>query len=75
MIFISAGLDVHREDDMANMGLVEADYTWVTQQIKAVAAKYAQKRIISALEGGYAYTPSEEALLPIYGFYAIYKSG
>jgi acetoin utilization deacetylase AcuC-like enzyme len=54
MIFISAGFDAHREDDMANMGLVEADYTWVTQQIKAVATKHAQKRIVSALEGGYA---------------------
>ncbi|BBP00906.1 histone deacetylase family protein [Sulfuriferula nivalis] len=54
MIFISAGFDAHREDDMANMGLVEADYTWVTQQIKAVATKHAQKRIVSVLEGGYA---------------------
>lgn len=54
MIFISAGFDAHREDDMANLGLVEADYTWVTQQVKAVAAKHAQKRIVSTLEGGYA---------------------
>ncbi|MFA5172172.1 MAG: histone deacetylase family protein [Sulfuriferula sp.] len=54
MIFISAGFDAHREDEMANMGLVEADYTWVTQQIKTVAAKHAQKRIVSVLEGGYA---------------------
>jgi acetoin utilization deacetylase AcuC-like enzyme len=54
MIFISAGFDAHREDGMANIGLVEADYTWVTQQIKTVAAKHAQKRIVAALEGGYA---------------------
>ena len=25
-IFISAGFDAHREDDMGQMGLVEADY-------------------------------------------------
>ena len=54
MIFISAGFDAHREDDMANLGLVEADYTWVTQQVKALAAQYAQQRIVSTLEGGYA---------------------
>ncbi|MCO6428912.1 histone deacetylase family protein [Nitrosomonas communis] len=53
MIFISAGFDAHREDDMARMNLVEADYTWVTEQIKAIADKYAHKRIVSALEGGY----------------------
>ncbi len=53
-IFISAGFDAHYEDDMASLGLVEADYVWVTQQLKAVAAKTAQKRIVSILEGGYA---------------------
>ena len=54
MIFISAGFDAHREDEMASLGLVEADYTWVTEQIKNVADQYAQKRIVSTLEGGYA---------------------
>ncbi len=54
MIFISAGFDAHREDDMARLNLTESDYTWVTGQIKAIARKYAQKRIVSALEGGYA---------------------
>jgi len=53
LIFISAGFDAHREDDMAQMGLVEADYTWLTQQIVTVADQYAKGRIISALEGGY----------------------
>ena len=53
-IFISAGFDAHYEDDMASLGLVEADYAWVTQQIKAVAAESAQGRIVSMLEGGYA---------------------
>ncbi|MEO6920403.1 MAG: histone deacetylase family protein [Collimonas sp.] len=53
MIFVSAGFDAHKEDDMAQMGLVEADYTWLTRQIMAVAAEYAQGRIVSCLEGGY----------------------
>ncbi|MDY7579889.1 histone deacetylase family protein [Herbaspirillum sp. RTI4] len=54
LIYISAGFDAHREDDMGQMGLVEADYAWMTQQIMAVARQYARGRIVSCLEGGYA---------------------
>ena len=53
MIFISAGFDAHREDDIGGMRLVEADYAWMTEQIMAVARQYAQGRIVSCLEGGY----------------------
>jgi len=53
MIFISAGFDAHRDDDMGQMGLTEQDYAWITQRIKDVAKKYAQGRIVSCLEGGY----------------------
>jgi len=53
MIFFSAGFDAHREDDMGNMGLVEDDYAWITEQIRAVAKRHAQGRIVSCLEGGY----------------------
>jgi acetoin utilization deacetylase AcuC-like enzyme len=53
MVFISAGFDAHRADDMGQMGLVEADYAWITQRIKDVAQRYAQGRIVSCLEGGY----------------------
>ncbi|MET0983497.1 MAG: histone deacetylase family protein, partial [Telluria sp.] len=37
MIFISAGFDAHREDDLGEMALVEADYAWITRQVMAVA--------------------------------------
>jgi acetoin utilization deacetylase AcuC-like enzyme len=53
MIFISAGFDAHREDDIGQMGLVEADYAWITQQMMAIARQYAHGRIVSCLEGGY----------------------
>lgn len=53
MIFISAGFDAHREDDLGQMGLVEQDYAWITTQIKEVARRHSQGRIVSALEGGY----------------------
>jgi acetoin utilization deacetylase AcuC-like enzyme len=53
LVFISAGFDAHREDDMGQMGLVEADYAWMTARIKDVADRHAQGRIVSCLEGGY----------------------
>jgi acetoin utilization deacetylase AcuC-like enzyme len=53
MIFISAGFDAHREDDLGQLGLVEADYTWIAMQVKEIAKKYASGRIVSTLEGGY----------------------
>ena len=54
LILISAGFDAHREDDLGQMGLVEADYQWITQQLAAVARRHAQGRIVSCLEGGYS---------------------
>ena len=54
MIFVSAGFDAHREDDLGQMGLVEADYEWITQRLMEVAQRHAQGRIVSCLEGGYA---------------------
>ena len=57
MIYISAGFDAHREDDMGNLALVEADYEWVTKQIMAVAERHCQGRVISCLEGGYVMSP------------------
>ncbi|MBL0944413.1 MAG: histone deacetylase family protein [Hydrogenophaga sp.] len=54
MVFVSAGFDAHREDDMAQLGLVESDYAWLTERIKAVADRHAQGRLVSCLEGGYA---------------------
>ncbi len=54
MIFISAGFDAHKEDDMGGMALVEADYAWITHQIADIARRYAGGRIVSCLEGGYA---------------------
>ena len=53
MIFISAGFDAHREDDLGQMGLVEDDYAWMTARIMEVAEEHAKGRIVSCLEGGY----------------------
>jgi acetoin utilization deacetylase AcuC-like enzyme len=53
MIFISAGFDAHRDDDMASLMLTEADYAWVTEQLRGLADRTAQGRMVSSLEGGY----------------------
>lgn len=53
LIFISAGFDAHREDDLGQLGLVEQDYAWITQRLKDVARRHAHGRIVSCLEGGY----------------------
>jgi acetoin utilization deacetylase AcuC-like enzyme len=53
ILIISAGFDAHTRDPLANLNLVEADYTWITQKLMDVAGKSAQGRIVSLLEGGY----------------------
>ena len=56
MIFISAGFDAHREDDMGQMSLNEQDYAWITERVKNVARRHAGGRIVSSLEGGYNFS-------------------
>ncbi|KAF5835858.1 hypothetical protein DUNSADRAFT_6792 [Dunaliella salina] len=55
MIFISAGFDAHKKEDinMRYVGIAEADYEWVTDQIMQVANRCCQGRVVSVLEGGY----------------------
>ena len=53
ILVISAGFDAHTRDPLANLNLVEADYTWVTKKLMDIADGSAQGRIVSVLEGGY----------------------
>jgi acetoin utilization deacetylase AcuC-like enzyme len=53
MIFISAGFDAHRDDDMSHVSLTDADFKWVTEQMVRMAELSASGRIVSVLEGGY----------------------
>jgi acetoin utilization deacetylase AcuC-like enzyme len=53
MLFLSAGFDAHRDDGLAQLGLVEADYAWITLELMAVAQRHCQGRLVSCLEGGY----------------------
>jgi acetoin utilization deacetylase AcuC-like enzyme len=53
ILIVSAGFDAHTRDPLANLNLVEADYTWVTQKLMEIADASAKGRIVSMLEGGY----------------------
>jgi acetoin utilization deacetylase AcuC-like enzyme len=53
LVYISAGFDAHRDDDMAGMRWVESDYAWVTRELVAVANRHCNGRVVSMLEGGY----------------------
>ena len=53
ILVISAGFDAHARDPLANLNLVEADFTWVTKKLMEIANDNAQGRIVSVLEGGY----------------------
>jgi acetoin utilization deacetylase AcuC-like enzyme len=53
ILLISAGFDAHRDDPLAQIRLVEADFAWVTDKLLEMAGKHAGGRVISTLEGGY----------------------
>ncbi|WP_295404614.1 histone deacetylase family protein [uncultured Thiocystis sp.] len=53
LIMISAGFDGHIEDDMAHFNLHTADYGWITRELRKLALKHCQERVVSCLEGGY----------------------
>ncbi len=53
LVLISAGFDAHRCDPLADLQLGREDYTWITNQLVALARAHAQGRVVSTLEGGY----------------------
>ena len=56
LVLISAGFDAHRDDPLANLQLVEADFAWATRELAEVARRHAGGRLVSMLEGGYDLT-------------------
>ncbi|MFL5337009.1 MAG: histone deacetylase family protein [Geminicoccaceae bacterium] len=53
MIFVSAGFDAHAADPLASMALEEEDFAWVTRELRGLAERHCDGRIVSVLEGGY----------------------
>lgn len=53
MVFVSAGFDAHKDDELGQLRLNEQDFAWITGRIRDVARQHARGRIVSSLEGGY----------------------
>lgn len=54
LLMISAGFDAHRDDPLAQMGLTEGDFSWITNQLCGISNLYSHGRVVSVLEGGYS---------------------
>lgn len=54
LVMFSAGFDGHCEDELSRACFHESDYAWITTQVRNVAQRHAQGRMVSVLEGGYA---------------------
>src|SRR5258706_8663602 len=64
LVLFSAGFDAHAEDEMAMLRFKDADYAWVTEQVRSVAERHAGGRMVSMLEGGYALSAPGPSALP-----------
>ncbi len=58
LILLSAGFDAHADDPLAQLGLREPDFAWVTERLCDIADRTAEGasgvgRVVSVLEGGY----------------------
>ncbi len=52
-VLISAGFDAHAADPLANLEWQTEDFAWLTGRLCDVAARHAEGRVVSTLEGGY----------------------
>lgn len=62
LLMISAGFDGHADDTISQWNLTGEDYTWVTTELKKIAATYSGGKIVSVLEGGYSLTGLSEGV-------------
>jgi len=53
LVAVSAGFDGHVADDMSGLALTDSDFAWVTREIRDLARRHCDGRVLSVLEGGY----------------------
>jgi len=53
LVIVSAGFDAHQRDPLGQLELQDADYGWITAEIRAIADRSCAGRLVSILEGGY----------------------
>jgi acetoin utilization deacetylase AcuC-like enzyme len=65
-VLVSAGFDAHRRDPLAPLELESQSFAWMTARLREVADRYAGRRMVSVLEGGYDLTAlGESAVLHV----------
>ena len=53
VMLVSTGFDAHADDDMSDVNLTTAGFSWIMQEVMRLAEKYCGGRLLSVLEGGY----------------------
>lgn len=53
LLLVSAGFDAHMRDPQADLMLEAEDFGWLTAELRKLARRHAQGRLVSMLEGGY----------------------
>lgn len=53
LLLISAGFDAHMRDPLADLMLETEDFGWLTRELRRIARRHADGRVVSMLEGGY----------------------
>ncbi len=61
LILVSAGFDAHRGDPIGGLELEDSDFAFITKRLMDIAARHAEGRLVSALEGGYDYAALRSA--------------
>lgn len=56
LYLVSAGFDAHGGDPLSDLRLVNDDYRWTAEWLRAKATEHCQGRVVAALEGGYDLT-------------------
>ena len=53
LLLVTAGFDAHWRDPLAQLRLQAGDYTWISEELVALANRHCGGRMVSSLEGGY----------------------
>ena len=61
LILVSAGFDAHFRDPLANIELIDDDFSWATGKVMELADRHCDNRLVSLLEGGYDLTGLAES--------------
>ena len=62
LLLISAGFDAHEQDPLAQMRMSSAGLAWITSELRAMADRVSDGKVVLVTEGGYALSALGESL-------------